>query len=69
MMVKAEKKRQEVTKAYSKGKKAEKGVRAYNDCAKCGRTRAYIRFFGLCRICLREEARNGNVTGLHKASW
>jgi len=26
--------------------------REYNRCNKCGRSRAYYRKFGLCRICL-----------------
>ena len=29
------------------------GVRAYKRCARCGRARAYIRRFGICRICFR----------------
>ena len=31
-------------------------VRNYNRCAVCGRPRAYIRKFKLCRICFRELA-------------
>jgi small subunit ribosomal protein S14 len=27
------------------------------------------RSFGLCRICLRDMAHNGEVPGLTKASW
>jgi small subunit ribosomal protein S14 len=27
------------------------------------------RHFGLCRICLRDMAHNGEVPGLTKASW
>ncbi|HEX6370791.1 MAG TPA: type Z 30S ribosomal protein S14, partial [Longimicrobium sp.] len=30
------------------------GVRAYNRCNRCGRPRAFLRKFGLCRICFRE---------------
>ena len=29
-------------------------TRNYNRCRRCGRPRAYLRKFGLCRICLRE---------------
>ena len=36
-------------------------TRNYNRCKKCGRPRAYLRKFGLCRICLRENA--------HQSSW
>jgi len=35
----------------------------------CGRPRGYIRRFGLCRICFREEALKGNIPGVVKASW
>jgi small subunit ribosomal protein S14 len=44
-------------------------VRAYNRCSRCGRKRAYIRRFGLCRICFRELASNGKIPGVIKASW
>lgn len=44
-------------------------VRAYNRCKKCGRRRGYLRDFGLCRICFRELALNGEIPGVTKASW
>ena len=44
-------------------------VRARNRCRKCGRPRAYMRKFGLCRICLRDHAHEGDVPGLTKSSW
>jgi small subunit ribosomal protein S14 len=44
-------------------------VRAYNRCRKCGRPRAYLRKFGLCRICFREMALAGEIPGITKASW
>lgn len=44
-------------------------VRANNRCQLCGRPRAYMRKFGLCRICFRELAHKGEVPGLVKASW
>jgi small subunit ribosomal protein S14 len=44
-------------------------VRRYNRCKRCGRPRAYIRQFGLCRICFRELALSGEVPGVVKASW
>ena len=31
-------------------------VRGYTRCQKCGRPRAVLRKFGLCRICVREMA-------------
>ncbi len=44
-------------------------VRAYHRCARCGRSRAYLRKFGLCRICFRQLALKGVIPGVRKASW
>jgi small subunit ribosomal protein S14 len=44
-------------------------VRGYNRCKLCGRPRAYIRKFGVCRICFRELASNGKLPGVTKSSW
>jgi len=44
-------------------------VRKYNRCRRCGRPRGYLRKFGLCRICFRELALNGQIPGVVKASW
>lgn len=44
-------------------------ARAYNRCRRCGRPRAYIRKFQLCRICFRELASEGKIPGVIKASW
>ena len=44
-------------------------VRLRNRCKRCGRPRAYLRKFGLCRICLREIAHEGMIPGLTKSSW
>ncbi|MBA2342143.1 MAG: type Z 30S ribosomal protein S14 [Thermoleophilaceae bacterium] len=44
-------------------------TRAYNRCRRCGRSRAFLRKFGLCRICLREIAHEGQIPGLTKSSW
>ena len=44
-------------------------VRAHNRCTRCGRSRAYLRRFGLCRICFRELALSGMIPGVRKASW
>jgi small subunit ribosomal protein S14 len=53
-----------------KQKKAPKfRVRRYNRCQRCGRPRAYIRDFGLCRICFRDLALRGEIPGVTKASW
>jgi len=44
-------------------------TRVRNRCQKCGRPRGYIRRFGLCRICFRELALQGQVPGVVKSSW
>jgi small subunit ribosomal protein S14 len=44
-------------------------VRSYHRCRRCGRSRAYIRKFGLCRLCFRELALRGDIPGIRKASW
>ncbi len=38
-------------------------------CWRCGRKRAFMRDFGLCRICFRELATQGLIPGIKKASW
>jgi small subunit ribosomal protein S14 len=44
-------------------------VREYTRCVRCGRPRAVYRRFGLCRLCFREMAHNGEIPGITKASW
>ncbi len=44
-------------------------VRVRNRCKVCGRPRGYIRRFGLCRICFREMALEGEIPGVVKSSW
>ncbi|HEC32862.1 MAG TPA: type Z 30S ribosomal protein S14 [Candidatus Kaiserbacteria bacterium] len=43
--------------------------RVVRRCFRCGRVRGYMRDFGLCRICFREQANEGNLPGIKKASW
>jgi len=50
-------------------KKRKYPVRVVNRCGMCGRPRAYMRRFGLCRICFRREALQGNLPGVVKSSW
>ncbi len=44
-------------------------VRQHNRCWRCGRSRAFLRKFGLCRICFRQLALAGEIPGVTKASW
>jgi small subunit ribosomal protein S14 len=44
-------------------------TRVRNRCKICGRPRGYMRRFGLCRICFREQALQGKIPGVTKSSW
>ncbi|MGD9022527.1 MAG: type Z 30S ribosomal protein S14 [Deltaproteobacteria bacterium] len=44
-------------------------ARAYTRCPICGRPRAFIRKFGICRICFRNLALKGELPGVIKSSW
>lgn len=55
-----------VEKAKRKPKYSSRIIRR---CQRCGRPRAYMRKFGLCRICFREMALRGEIPGVKKASW
>ncbi|MEK7549286.1 MAG: type Z 30S ribosomal protein S14 [Patescibacteria group bacterium] len=54
----------------ARAKKTPKySTRIVRRCFKCGRKRAYMRDFGLCRICFREMVSRGEIPGVKKASW
>jgi small subunit ribosomal protein S14 len=44
-------------------------VRIKNRCETTGRSRGYMRAFGLSRIAFREAARRGEIPGVKKSSW
>lgn len=44
-------------------------IRQRNRCEITGRSRGYIRRFGLSRITFREHASKGEIPGVRKASW
>lgn len=50
-------------------KKPKYEVRERNRCRACGRPRAFLRKFGMCRICFRTLAHRGEVPGVVKSSW
>jgi small subunit ribosomal protein S14 len=61
-----------------KGRKLERALRAKthtfaerhrNRCWRCGRPRGFLRKFGICRLCFRQLALNGEIPGVIKASW
>lgn len=55
-----------VIKANRKPKFKSRTIRR---CQICGRPRAYLRKFGVCRICFRELASKGQIPGITKSSW
>lgn len=83
--VEREKKRQRLVEKYAQQREALKqaGYRAglaklprnssptrrRNRCAITGRSRGYMRRFGLSRITFRELALKGQIPGVKKSSW
>ncbi len=58
----------EAQKAKSR-KKPKYRTRVVRRCTMCGRKRGFMRDFGLCRICFRENAEKGFIPGVRKSSW
>lgn len=50
-------------------KKPVFSTRKYSRCRRCGRPRAFLRDFGICRVCFREMALKGEIPGVVKSSW
>jgi len=50
-------------------KKLKFSTRRHNRCKLCGRPRAYLRKFGICRLCFRGLALRGEIPGVSKSSW
>ncbi len=44
-------------------------IRVRNRCSQSGRSRAYLRKFGMSRIAMRELALQGQIPGVTKSSW
>ncbi len=58
------------TAQVQKSKRKPKfSVRKNNRCNRCGRPRAYMRKFALCRLCFRKLAHEGDIAGVTKSSW
>jgi len=49
--------------------KPKLSTREKNRCSLCGRPKAYMRIFGICRLCFRQLAHKGELPGVTKASW
>lgn len=57
------------SKKLAAKKPAKFSTRRHNRCQICGRPRAYLRKYGICRLCFRELAYKGQIPGVRKASW
>lgn len=51
------------------GAKPKFSSRRKNRCPVCGRSRAFMRKFNLCRLCFRGLALKGLLPGVTKSSW
>lgn len=69
LIIKTIRKKERAAKEIENGKKVTYPTRIYNRCSLCGRARAYMRDFGICRICFRKLASEGKIPGIVKSSW
>jgi len=44
-------------------------VREYTRCTICGRPKAVLKKYGICRVCFRDLAHKGEIPGVKKSSW
>ncbi|TDJ04363.1 MAG: type Z 30S ribosomal protein S14 [Deltaproteobacteria bacterium] len=58
-----------LAKIVAARKKPKFKVRQHNRCELCGRPKAFLRAFKLCRICFRSLALQGLIPGITKSSW
>ncbi len=59
----------QIAKAKKSLIKPKYSSRINRRCWRCGRCRGYMRDFNLCRICFRELANQGLISGVTKSSW
>jgi small subunit ribosomal protein S14 len=53
-----------------KQKKVQKfKTREYTRCTVCGRPHSVLKKYGICRVCFRTMANNGEIPGVKKSSW
>ena len=71
MMQRAETLREQgaAPKKFATKPKDKYRTRAYNRCGVCGRPRAFMRDFGICRCCFRQLAEKAQIPGVRKSSW
>lgn len=61
--------KEEARLALNKMPRNTSPIRLRNRCQLTGRSRGYLRKFGLSRLCFREMASMGLIPGVVKASW
>lgn len=57
------------SKKIQQVRKAKFSTQSYSRCRICGRPHGYLKKYGICRICFRNLAYNGEIPGVKKASW
>ncbi len=50
-------------------RKQKFSTREYTRCSICGRPHAVLKKYGICRVCFRKMASNGEIPGVAKSSW
>ncbi|MFA5917596.1 MAG: type Z 30S ribosomal protein S14 [Candidatus Gracilibacteria bacterium] len=68
-IAKANKLKAQFLRAIKDGRKPKFSTKVFNCCNVCGRVRGYLGNFGICRICFREKANAGELSGVRKSSW
>lgn len=69
LKVSCERRQRRANNHFRSGVPITKSTRLYNRCQICGRRHGYLRDFGMCRICFRFLASNGEINGVRKSSW
>ena len=50
-------------------RKQKFSTREYTRCTICGRPHSVLRKYGICRVCFRKMANDGEIPGVVKSSW
>ena len=61
--------KREAYQEIAKRSRDASATRSRKRCGRCGRPRAHLRKFGMCRICVRQLTHQGELPGVRKASW
>ena len=50
-------------------RKQKYSTREYTRCTICGRPHSVLKKYGICRVCFRKMANDGESPGVVKSSW